>query len=73
MTKNIRKFVFGILGVVFFLNILAWVAVFELAKPQFLAVHFLILARLKNFDIKALRTDQKGDIKIFTDRENFKI
>jgi len=40
MTKNARKFVFGILGVLFFLNILAWIAVYDLVKPQFLEVNF---------------------------------
>jgi competence protein ComEC len=32
-----------------------------------------VLARLKNFAIKVLRTDQDGDIKIVSDGNNFKI
>lgn len=40
MTKNTRKFAFGILAFLFFLNVLAWIAVYDLAKPQFLEVHF---------------------------------
>lgn len=40
MIKNTRKFVFTVLGILFFLNILTWIAVFELAKPKFLEVNF---------------------------------
>jgi competence protein ComEC len=40
MEKNNRKLAFYILGALLFLNFLAWVAVFGLAKPQFLEVHF---------------------------------
>jgi competence protein ComEC len=40
MIKKNLKFVLFILVVLFFLNILAWIAVFDLSKPQFLEVHF---------------------------------
>lgn len=40
MTKNTRNFAFSILGVLFFFNGLAWIAIFELNRPQFLEVHF---------------------------------
>jgi competence protein ComEC len=35
-----KKIIFYILGVLFFANILAWLVVFDLAKAQFLEVHF---------------------------------
>jgi competence protein ComEC len=40
MTKNTKKFIFLILAILFFLNVLAWIAVFDLSKPQFLEVNF---------------------------------
>jgi len=40
MTKNTRNFVLGVLTILFCLNILAWVAVFDLNRPQFLEVIF---------------------------------
>lgn len=40
MIKRNLKFSLFILGILFFLNILAWLAVFDLAKPQFLEVTF---------------------------------
>jgi len=35
-----KKIIFYILGVLFFANVLAWLVVFDLAKAQFLEVHF---------------------------------
>ncbi len=35
-----RKFIFGILAILFFSDILAWIVVFDLSKPQFLEVNF---------------------------------
>ena len=40
MNRNARNFVLGVLVVLFSLNILAWIAVFDLARPQFLEVNF---------------------------------
>jgi len=40
MNRNARNFVLGVLVVLFSLNILAWIVVFDLAKPQFLEVNF---------------------------------
>jgi len=40
MNKNTRNLVLGILVILFFFNVLAWIAVFDLAKPQFLEVTF---------------------------------
>lgn len=40
MTKDTKNFAVSILVILLFLNILAWVAVFDLAKPQFLEVIF---------------------------------
>jgi competence protein ComEC len=40
MKRNTRNFVLGVLVVLFSLNILAWIAVFDLSKPQFLEVDF---------------------------------
>jgi competence protein ComEC len=40
MIKRKEKFVFFVLGILFLLNVLAWIAVFDLAKPQFLEVNF---------------------------------
>lgn len=40
MNRNARNFISGVLVVLFFLNVLAWIAVFDLAKPQFLEVTF---------------------------------
>jgi competence protein ComEC len=40
MVKKSIKFALFILGILSFLNILAWIAVFEISKPQFLEVHF---------------------------------
>jgi competence protein ComEC len=37
--KNIKFVLFG-LGILFFFNVLAWIVVFDLAKPQFLEVIF---------------------------------
>ena len=40
MSKNTRNLVLGILVALFFLNTLAWIAVFDLSRPQFLEVNF---------------------------------
>jgi competence protein ComEC len=40
MHRNTRNFVLGVLVILFFLNVLAWIAVFDLAKPQFLELNF---------------------------------
>jgi len=40
MGKNVQRFVFGILGVLVFFNILAWIAVFDFAHYKFLEVTF---------------------------------
>jgi competence protein ComEC len=40
MLKRKEKFVLFILGILFFLNILAWWIVFDLSRPQFLEVNF---------------------------------
>jgi len=40
MNRNARNFVLGVLVVLFSLNILAWIVVFDLARPQFLEVNF---------------------------------
>jgi len=40
MNRNARNFVLSVLVVLASLNILAWIAVFDLAKPQFLEVNF---------------------------------
>jgi len=40
MTKKNQKLILFILGILFFFNILAWIVVFDLSKPQFLEVHF---------------------------------
>jgi competence protein ComEC len=38
--KKARKFIYSILGFLFFLNILAWLAVYDLKGPQLLEVNF---------------------------------
>jgi competence protein ComEC len=40
MLKRKEKFILFVLGILFFLNILAWWIVFDLSKPQFLEVNF---------------------------------
>jgi len=40
MSKSTRNFVLGVLIVLFFFNILAWIAVFDLSRPQLLEVNF---------------------------------
>jgi competence protein ComEC len=40
MIKRKEKFIFFVLGILFLLNFLAWIAVFDLAKPQFFEVNF---------------------------------
>ena len=40
MQKNSQRFILSVLTVLFCLNVLAWIAVFELSKPKFLEVIF---------------------------------
>ena len=40
MRKGVREVSFFILGLLIFLNILAWLAVYDLNKPQLLDVNF---------------------------------
>jgi len=40
MQKKAKKFIYSILGFLFFLNILAWVVVYDLKNPQVLEVNF---------------------------------
>jgi competence protein ComEC len=40
MDKNTRNLVLGLLVILFFFNVLAWIVVFDLAKPKFLEVNF---------------------------------
>ena len=40
MLRKDKNFIFGILGILFFLNILAWIAVYDLSQPHFLEVNF---------------------------------
>lgn len=49
------------------------VAVIEVGKNSYGHLTGEVLARLNKFGIETLRTDQNGDVKIFSDGENIKI
>lgn len=58
MTKSAKKFVLGVLAFLFFSNILAWVIVFDLAKPQFLEVNFFDVGQGDAIFIKTPKRNQ---------------
>jgi len=61
MIKNTKKFVLGILAILFFSNILAWIVVFDLAKEKFLEVSFFDVGQ---GDAIFIETPQKQQILI---------
>jgi len=54
-------------------KVLPEIAVIQVGENKYGHPHSEVLERLKFFDIKTLRTDEKGDVKIISDGKKYKI